>query len=358
MTVRLPTLVVFEQHHLGDSLLALPFLRGAAEKYRVVVVCRPPVAALLRELGLSVEVREGGVPWVDGTGWVEWFRMMLRIRREERPGTAVSVWPDPRVHAGMWLCGAAERISFRVGARNVYGAERSWIRRGILFGRAVDRLFRLAGGGGLISVAFDKDSSGQAHWSDWKQMAGALAVPWRDELPWIAAPGALSGELRAWLDEAKKSGRRVVLVHPGARHPARRWPGFPDVVREGLRGDAVLWVDDGESGADVIPEGEVRRVVRPDLQELIGLMRAADLVLANDSFPAHLAAVLGRRVVTVFTSQKASWFAPYGNESGVVQRDVCPHRPCIDHCVMPRYICRDAVTVRDVLEKIGPSPER
>jgi ADP-heptose:LPS heptosyltransferase len=349
-----PVLVVWELHHLGDALLGIPFFKGAAEHYRTVVVCRSPVAALLRELDLPVEVRECEVPWLDGTGWLEWILDMRRIGREHRPSAAVSVWPDPRVHAVMRLSGASRRISFRVDARNVYGATRPWIRRGLVLGKIADRAARLMGLGGFLTEALEKESSNQAHWTGWRQLAGALSVSWRAELPWIPTEGVIPEEVRAWLEKMKGEGRRVVLVHPGARHPARRWGGYGDVVRNGLfpRGDAVLWIDDGETDPESFTEKtELRTITRPSLQELIGLTRAADLVLANDSFPAHLAAILDRKVVTVFTSQNASWFAPYQNEDGVVQRDVCLHRPCIDHCVMPSFICRDAVTVGDVLEK-------
>jgi ADP-heptose:LPS heptosyltransferase len=350
-----PVLAVFEQHHLGDALLSLPFLRGAAETHRVIVVCRPSVAALFRELGLPGEIRECPVPWTDRTGWMAWMRAMRRIAAEDRPVAAVSVWPDPRVHAGMRLSGARRRVSFRVSPRNVYGAARPWIRRGMILGKAADRALRLLGLGGFLTEPLDKESSDQPHWAGWRQMAGALSVPWRAELPWIdAAADPLPEASRAWVEEARRAGRRVVLVHPGARHPARRWDGFARVAREGLspRGDAVLWVDDGETPAEV-PHGEAHVARAAGFRELAALIRASDLVLANDSFPAHLAAALGKKVVTVFTSQKPSWFAPYGSGHRVAQRDVCPYRPCIDHCVMPRFICRDAVTAGDVLEKIA-----
>ena len=32
--------------------------------------------------------------------------------------------------------------------------------------------------------------------------------------------------------------------------------------------------------------------------------------------------------------------------------DACPHRPCLDHCVMPSYICLEAITYDMVRQKV------
>ena len=42
-------LVVFEMHHLGDAVMALPFLRAAAKTYETTVFCRQQTALLLAE---------------------------------------------------------------------------------------------------------------------------------------------------------------------------------------------------------------------------------------------------------------------------------------------------------------------
>ncbi|MEI8313549.1 MAG: hypothetical protein WCH98_22600, partial [Verrucomicrobiota bacterium] len=44
-----PRLAVFEMHHLGDAVIALPFLRAASKLFEASVICRPGTAGLLRE---------------------------------------------------------------------------------------------------------------------------------------------------------------------------------------------------------------------------------------------------------------------------------------------------------------------
>jgi ADP-heptose:LPS heptosyltransferase len=78
----------------------------------------------------------------------------------------------------------------------------------------------------------------------------------------------------------------------------------------------------------------------------------ADAVLCHDSMPAHLAAALGKPVITIFGSGEPDWFAPWNNRDRVVQLRVCPLHPCIDRCGMDRYLCLEAVEVGDVLAQL------
>ena len=88
------------------------------------------------------------------------------------------------------------------------------------------------------------------------------------------------------------------------------------------------------------------------LTEFFSIVSAIDYVVCNDTGVSHAAAALGKRVVCVFGANLPQWFAPYHNLDLVVQNDVCPHRPCFDRCVMPSYICLEAVTVEMVKQQI------
>jgi heptosyltransferase-2 len=81
-------------------------------------------------------------------------------------------------------------------------------------------------------------------------------------------------------------------------------------------------------------------------------LAGCDAVLCHDSFPAHLAAALGKPVVTIFGSGEPDWFAPFNNRQRVVQKRVCPLHPCIDRCGMPRYICLDEIQPAEVLRQL------
>jgi len=95
------------------------------------------------------------------------------------------------------------------------------------------------------------------------------------------------------------------------------------------------------------------KTFRPkSLSAYVALCGMADYALCNDTGSAHLAGAAGKPVVTIFTNSRPSWFAPYGNEALAVEGAECPSKPCLEHCVMPSFICRDGVTVESVEEKL------
>ena len=97
------------------------------------------------------------------------------------------------------------------------------------------------------------------------------------------------------------------------------------------------------AGAEPVTPDGVTKIQTPDLSSLAAALNRADAVLCHDSLPAHLAAALGKPVITIFGSGEPDWFAPWNNRDRVVQRRVCPLHPCIDRCGMDRYLCLEAV---------------
>src|SRR5207245_9806460 len=55
------------------------------------------------------------------------------------------------------------------------------------------------------------------------------------------------------------------------------------------------------------------------LPQLTALLSLADVMLANDTGPLHLAAALGRPVVAPYTCTKVHMTGPYGAANGAVQ---------------------------------------
>jgi ADP-heptose:LPS heptosyltransferase len=90
----------------------------------------------------------------------------------------------------------------------------------------------------------------------------------------------------------------------------------------------------------------------PDLPALVAALASCDAILCHDSFPAHLAAALGKPVVTIFGSGEPDWFAPWNNRQRAVHKRVCPLHPCIDRCGMDRYICLEEIQPAEVLRQL------
>lgn len=105
-------------------------------------------------------------------------------------------------------------------------------------------------------------------------------------------------------------GAPLVVIHPGATDPRRRWPAarFTDVARacaaEGFR-VAVVGDQREQSLAAEIAAGAGSSRVRSvagflDMAQLVAMLASASVVVGNDSGPRHLAQALGVPTVGIY----------------------------------------------------------
>lgn len=137
------------------------------------------------------------------------------------------------------------------------------------------------------------------------------------------SPRWLCDDVAALLQQAGIA-RPFVALLPGssARHPEKRWPHYAELsqrLREaGLTVVTVPGVDEADLGAGfagiVLKAGD--RVV--NLRELASVLRAADVVVGNDSGPTHLAACLGTRCIALFDADN-----PARASTGIDARGIC-----------------------------------
>lgn len=336
-----PKLLVIELHHLGDAVLALPFLRAAGREFEVTVLCRPVAAQVFRSASgdWTVLAPHGG--------WRERQRVLPTLG----PGdVAVCAWPDPRAQRLMRKSGAGRRIGFAVNERNFYGVARAWRKRRLILGKAVKRAWELTGS--LLTDSLDRLAPDQKHLANWTQIARVLSLAPDFRFPWMAV-GPLPQNVSKFVEKARAERRPLCAVHSGGRLPTKRWPlqrfqalldgFFPE------NGIAVIVVSaPGEEGA--VPHGEWQIACETEsLDTLCAVFSSVDAILCNDSFASHVAAAMGRRVVTIFGSGDPAWFAPYENETRVVASDACPFRPCVDRCEQPSILCLETLS-NDLVE--------
>jgi heptosyltransferase-1 len=148
---------------------------------------------------------------------------------------------------------------------------------------------------------------------------------------------------RQWVSNHVAPGERYAVLLPGAMWDTKQWPPehFARLVgplRERFGLTSVL----AGSPADLplaqqIP-GATNLVGQTNLRQLVALLERADLVIANDSGPMHIAAALGRPLVTLFGPTSATRTGPYGRLDTVVKLDLpcspcysrrCSHRSCL-----------------------------
>lgn len=154
--------------------------------------------------------------------------------------------------------------------------------------------------------------------------------------------------------------RPVVVVHPGARLPSRRWPAQRFAAVAGALRDLgceiVLTGSSAES--DVLrrfrahaPSGVVDLAERTDLGTLAALIDRAALLVCNDTGVSHIAAARGTPSVVVSCGADPSRWAPADATRHRMLAAEVPCRPCLfDHCPT-QHECAQAVEPGQVVDE-------
>ena len=328
-------LAVLELHHLGDAVMALPFLRGAQEKFRVTVVSRPPVAELLRAVTREIEIIPAEPFW---SGRVRQMRALGLGKMD----AMACVWADARAHLLMAASHAGVRVGFPMTERNYYAAEIPWRRRRLVAGKALAALSGLFVP--LLTHPLTRRSISQHHMEDWEQLAHGLGFAPHLNTPWIPSPAQVPTEIANFT--ASQGERKIVLVHPGGL-PAKRWPLFPELLQSLARRDdlaVIVMRPPGESAPAPVGPRQTLFEAR-NWPELLGALSLSDAVIGNDSVAGHLAAAPGKSVVAIFGSGNPDWFAPWGNRPLVAAPEGMPLYPFIDHGVPDSAIQLRSISV-------------
>jgi ADP-heptose:LPS heptosyltransferase len=350
-------LLVVDLHHLGDAVLSLPFVRGAQEHYEVHVLCRPATRAIYELLATPPKIHAWEPPWADDRPCSA--RQVLSAARDRgrilRPlefDTAVCAWADARIEILLAETRARHRVGFSMSRGNYYAAGLPWRRERRWFGRIVEIGWPLLHPRRpLLTRPLHRQSPGQSHLHCWEQIAAACGTTFDTSIPWLEIPAAATSSMTR---------RPLLAIHARARLPTKQWP--LERWKELL---AAPPLRERFDLLEIIPPGATRvspesacHLVTDHISALAGALAGADAVVCHDSLPAHLAAALGKPVITIFGSGEPAWFAPWNNRDRVVQSRVCPLHPCIDRCGMDHYLCLDAVSVADVLRQIENLPLR
>lgn len=151
-----------------------------------------------------------------------------------------------------------------------------------------------------------------------------------------------------------------VVVHPGASVPARQWPAarcaalVRALAAAGRRVVVTGAAAERELTARVAGTDALDLGGRTDLPQLAAVLAGADVVIAPNTGPAHLAAAVGTPVVSLFAPVvRAARWAPYGVPTVLLGDQ---HAPCADTrarvCPVPGHPCLSRVTADDVLAAV------
>jgi heptosyltransferase-2 len=332
-------LLIAQTSFLGDVVLTTPLwraLRDALPDTEIWWLVRPDAAPIVAPLVGPERVlafdKRGGDGGVGG---------MLRVAARLRAlhfDLAIAVQRSLRTALTLALAGIPERIGF-AGAAGATLYQHRVAHRGA---HARDRLLALA------------------------TPLGVAPSPAPDpEL--VTDPAADAAVARTFAAAGVADGAPLLVFAPGAAWDTKRWPAtrfaelarqlvpaeFPHLVLIGTAGDRV---HAQLIAAHVARAGATSTVIdltgRTTTAELVAVLARATLLVANDSAPAHVAAALGRPVVSLFgPTVPAQGFAPLGAHVRVVERALrC--RPCSRHgsayCPIGTHECLNDLGAGDV----------
>ncbi len=285
--MRVEKLVVFRGLHLGDLVAATGALRALRRGYpeaEITLVSLPWATTLTPHLPyIDRLVPYPGAPGLDGEGNEEELEKFLARTRADRFDLAL----------------------------NMHG-------RGPTSTRLVARFeaCRTAGftKAGIEAPALDVEVPWEAELHESRKLL--LLAKRAGGLP-AGASGGAEPELRVRVEDDRRargvllpadSRKPLALVHPGASVSEKRWPGeaFGQVAKGLLRCGYAVAVTGGSGEKDLtrrvagLAPGALDLGDRTDLSTLVALMARADVVVTNDTGPAHLAYALRTPSVTLF----------------------------------------------------------
>jgi lipopolysaccharide heptosyltransferase I len=130
---------------------------------------------------------------------------------------------------------------------------------------------------------------------------------------------------------------RYAVLSPGTNWTTKRWPvehfaALVKPLRERFGLETVIAGGPGDAalGKQIAAEAGIHvtdLTGRTNLRQLIALLERAELVVANDSGPMHIAAALNRPLVAPYGPTSPAATGPWGHYDSVIRLDL-PCSPC------------------------------
>ncbi|MGL4574889.1 MAG: glycosyltransferase family 9 protein [Burkholderiaceae bacterium] len=101
----------------------------------------------------------------------------------------------------------------------------------------------------------------------------------------------------------------------------KTWPNFPECNAKLIELGIPVVICPGPGEEEVVKQSYPGTIVleKLNLGEYLGILRRASIVISNDTGPAHMAAAIGSKVLSVLGPTKVEQWAPWGPTVRVVQ---------------------------------------
>jgi heptosyltransferase-1 len=154
---------------------------------------------------------------------------------------------------------------------------------------------------------------------------------------------ATSDDDRRFVGELMPEHKPYAVLLPATNWPTKQWPveRFAAMVEPIRRRFGLESVIAGGADAALLAAsmpGAIDLAGKTNLRQLVALLERAALVIGNDTGPMHIAAALGRPLVTMYGPTSPFQTGPYGRLDTVIRLDVacspcfsrsCSHQSCL-----------------------------
>ena len=158
-----------------------------------------------------------------------------------------------------------------------------------------------------------------------------------------------------------REGNLLVALCPGSinsrakRWPAERYAALADRLIDELGAQVLLVGSNAEAGVSQEVSGQMRNqpltlTGQTDLAELVATLSLVDLLVTNDTGPAHIASALGRPTLVIFGPTNPLTTRPF-SPLGEVVRQPPDCAPCMLRDCPIDHRCMTAITPADVFER-------
>ena len=327
-------ILIINVNWVGDVLFSTPFIRAIRERYPdsyIACLLHPRCAEVLED-----NPRLNEIIIYDEEGYHRSLRgkiRLIRLLRKKRFDTAFILHRSFTKAMIAFLAGARERIGYPTKNRMIFLTKP--VEGPIEDIHKVEHFLNLAKAVGASA----------------KDLAYEFFVRDSDRL-----------YIREFLEKSGSSGKGpIVVICPGGNWGPKRWPKekfarLSDALAEEFRATVTI------AGAkkDIALAEEIRAMMRnksviacgkTTLKQLGALFEKADLVIANDTGPMHLAVSMKARVIALFGPTSPEITGPYGRgDYKVIFNNQMCIVPCYD-VTCHKNRCMDAIDVEDVLRE-------
>lgn len=161
-------------------------------------------------------------------------------------------------------------------------------------------------------------------------------------------------------DRPAAAGKRLIVVNPNASKliSIRKWPldRYADLVRRlladpqnacAITGVASEW-EDAKFIADRVDSDRLINLTgKTTLEELIGVFNLADVLVTNDSGPAHFAALTDIDVIVFFGPETPALYKPLTDRATVLYAGFACS-PCVSAFNQRRSVCTNNRCLQDI----------